>query len=200
MSLLTISCASENLPNAYYACNPGKRKGSIDRLIIAKKNVEFDPNVNPFTDWESWKAFADNRDIMISPRLVSAEKPDTETTDELIIGCGTPEVIDEVHTITGQSKLFDNVDDQDFDFWAGIKDNQADYIFGWVDCNGRVYFDWLNNKPGFEMQGSGVKHIIPAERTASQYYMFTFTWSYLGLVKGHKIVNFDQAFKNAPVS
>lgn len=202
MSLLCVSNCVKGLPiNIEQLCEPGIRNGSIKHLIVATCDVEFTTG-NPVTDWEEWKSFADNRKIMLSPALREAEKPETEATDELQIGCGTPIVIQEQHILTGQSAIADNENLYDFDFWSELKKNLSKYRIGWVDCNGLVYINHRggnNYLPGFDMTGQ-INHIIPADNNTLQYFMYNLTFKLKGIVKPLNIVNFEEAFKNAPIS
>jgi len=198
--MLCISNCAPTLPIAVEGANCGEintREGGISHLFIAKCSVKFDPDVNPITDWESWKAFADNREIMLSPILRSGDKPETETTEERVATCNPPTVISETHLINIQSVLADTDNLTDYDFWGKLKTDLKGYNIGWVGCDGLVYTN--GNIPGFQMSGN-ISEIIPENNEALKYFMGQLKFKYKGLLKPNKIVNFFDAFLTAPVS
>lgn len=195
-----MTCISQCIPELPEAiqmlCDEDFRLGGLQYLIASKCNFKFDPDVNPITDWESWKTAVENRDVLISPALFTGEKPETEKTQEKIKVCGEERTTSQTHLFNGVSKLFD-VNNKVFDFWDEIERNQRYYRFGWLDCNERVYAD--ANYPGYK--GSlVVDHIIPATNDETQSFNFTLRIKKRGILKPTNIPNIEEAFENMPVS
>jgi hypothetical protein len=198
--MLCLSNCAPSLPNGVQGANCGDietREGGISYLIASKCSVKFDPNVNPITDWESWKAFADNRDIMLSPVLRSGEKPETETTTERVKTCYPETTTSETHIINFQSVVADLQNLSDYDFWSTLKDNLTGYNIGWVGCDGLVYTN--GNVPGFKMFGN-VSEIIPENNDSLKFFGGSFRFKHKGIIKPVKVDNFFDAFEAAPIS
>lgn len=198
--MLCVSNCEIDLPISPEGANCGDietREGGISHLIAAKCTIQFDPLVNPITDWESWQTFVNNRDIMLSPILRSGDKPETETTTERVATCLPETVTSETHLINFQSVLADLENLSDYDFWARLKEKLSGYNIGWVGCDGLVYVN--GNIPGFKMSGN-VSEVIPENNETLKYFMGQLRFKYKGLLKPVKIVNFMEAFANQPIS
>lgn len=198
--MLCVSNCAPTLPNGVQGANCGDietREGGISYLIAAKCTVSFDPLVNPITDWTSWQAFANNRDIMLSPLLRSGDKPETETTTERVATCLPETITAETHVINFQSVVADLDNLTDYDFWGKLKDDLSGYNIGWVGCDGLVYVN--GNIPGFKCSGN-VSEIIPENNDSLKYFGGQIKFKHKGLIKPVKVTNFMDAFENAPIS
>lgn len=199
--MLCVSNCAPQLPFGVNGANcgdlPEGLEGGISYLIASKCSVKFDPLVNPITDWESWKVFAENREIMLSPILRSGDKPETETTTERVATCFPETITSETHLINFQALVSDTENLTDYDFWDTLKTKLSGYNIGWIGCDGLIYVN--GNMPGFKTTGN-VSEVIPENNDNLKFFQGQLRFKHKGLIKPIKVDNFFDAFLNAPIS
>jgi hypothetical protein len=192
---ICISPCIADLPQSLAAvCKEEGRPSGINHLIIAQCDVKFVEGENPVTDVQSWKDFVDAGKIMLSPLLAEGEKPEPDNQTQRISACRPEIVINQTHSVTGHSIIADAENLDDFKFWNELGENLSSYLIGWLGCDGLVYGDWNNDKPGFIMSGLP-SHVKATTNDEDDMFMFNFEFKKKGIVVPVKVDNFLTAFE-----